>query len=144
MATRFGVWIDTPNTGESGNVMSYSAFASDTQRASGFIAGTIASSVRMNTALRQATLVTAALMSSLDDSSTLDMNSSLADLTSFFTTQFGSFGKKGSSAASARENANVVWGANGELEAGPKIFVSTSEPTGHDGTVGDIWLVIEA
>ena len=80
MATRFGIWIDEPNTGTNANMMTYSAFASDTQRENGFVAGQAASSIRVNTALRQATLVTAAFMDLIAGSSEVDMNSSLSDV----------------------------------------------------------------
>lgn len=63
----FYTWIDTATAGT--NVLSESNFSSDTQRASGFTAGTLASSIRVNTALRQSTLVTKALMDALELSS---------------------------------------------------------------------------
>lgn len=151
MATRFGVWIDTPNTGESGNVMSYSAFASDTQRASGFMSGTIASSIRMNTALRQATLVTAALMNAIAPDSTLDMNSSLADLTNFLSTFFSPdhLVRKGYVNLPGAVGHLAMWNVDdltGELvlASAGKLHVSYNEPTPSDGDVGDIWFVIEA
>lgn len=59
----FYVWIDEPTAGT--NVMAENTFAADSQRENGFQAGQVASSIRMNTALRQSTLVTAALMKAM-------------------------------------------------------------------------------
>ena len=59
----FYTWVDDANL--TGNVMADLTFASDSQRANGFQSGAVASSIRVNTALRQATLVTAALMESM-------------------------------------------------------------------------------
>ena len=88
MATRFSVWIDNPQTGSGGNIQDYSTYASDTQRANGFQPGVVASSVRMNTALRSATLVTAALMSAMAGDQTFDACTSCATLSSYIASQW--------------------------------------------------------
>lgn len=78
MATRFSVWIDNPVTGT--NIQSYSNFANDAQRKSGFSAGTPASSLRVNTALRETTLFTTGFMKAFFDNSTLDATSTVAQM----------------------------------------------------------------
>ena len=78
MATRFSVWIDDPVTGT--NIQSYSNFANDAQRKSGFSAGTPASSIRVNTALRETTLFTTGFMKAFFDTSTLDPSSTVAQM----------------------------------------------------------------
>lgn len=78
MATRFSVWIDNPVTGT--NIQSYSNFANDAQRKSGFSAGTPASSLRVNTALRETTLFTTGFMKAFFDTSTLDPSSTVAQM----------------------------------------------------------------
>lgn len=75
----FYTWIDTPTPGT--NVMATAAFSSDSQRAGGFSSGTVASSIRVNTALRQSTLVTAALMNAMVLGS-MDYLDSVADVQS--------------------------------------------------------------
>ena len=80
MATRFSVWIDNPVTGT--NIQSYSNFANDAQRKSGFSAGTPASSIRVNTALRETTLFTTGFMKAFFDTSTLDPSSTVAQMAS--------------------------------------------------------------
>lgn len=59
----FYTWIDSATPGT--NVMATSDFSSDAQRSGGFTSGTVASSIRVNTALRQCTLITNALMKAL-------------------------------------------------------------------------------
>lgn len=78
MATRFSVWIDSPVIGT--NIQSYGDFANDTQRKSGFSAGTPASSIRVNTALRETTLFTTGFMKAFFDTSTLDPSSTVAQM----------------------------------------------------------------
>lgn len=92
MATKFKVWIDNPTQGT--NVQSYSDFVSDTQRSSGFSVGNVASSIRVNSALRQANLVTAALMDALLPNSELDLTSSVADLTDEISDVIDNFATK--------------------------------------------------
>lgn len=60
----FYTWVDDANL--TGNVQDDVTFASDSQRENGFQSGAVASSIRVNTALRQATLVTKALMESMN------------------------------------------------------------------------------
>lgn len=76
MATKFKVWIDNPSTGT--NIQSYADFSSDSQRTSGFSVGTVASSIRVNSALRQASLVSAALMEVVAPNSSCDLTSTVS------------------------------------------------------------------
>ena len=78
MATRFSVWIDTPVSGT--NVQSFTAFSNDEQRKAGFTANTPASSIRVNTALREATLFATGFMKAFFDNSTLDATSTVAQM----------------------------------------------------------------
>ena len=78
MATRFSVWIDTPISGT--NVQSFTAFSNDEQRKAGFTANTPASSIRVNTALREATLFATGFMKAFFDNSTLDATSTVAQM----------------------------------------------------------------
>lgn len=137
MATRFSVWIDTPVTGT--NVLDYASFASDSQRASGFVSNTVASAIRVNTALRQANLVTSALMNLVAPSSTVDVTSSMTDVQTAIGTYMNNF-VKGSGTA----NKLAVFSDSKTVSAGPRIWVSSSAPTSSDGDNGDIWFVYEA
>lgn len=78
MATQFKVWIDSPDDSASGNVMSQSDFAIDSQRTSGYASGQTISSKRLNTILRQTSLIMVALMDQFCPSSTATLMSSLA------------------------------------------------------------------
>ena len=78
MATRFSVWIDTPISGT--NVQSFTAFSNDEQRKAGFTASTPASSIRVNTALRESTLFATGFMKAFFDNSTLDATSTVAQM----------------------------------------------------------------
>ena len=78
MATRFSVWIDTPISGT--NVQSFTAFSNDEQRKAGFAANTPASSIRVNTALRESTLFATGFMKAFFDNSTLDATSTVAQM----------------------------------------------------------------
>ena len=78
MATRFSVWIDTPISGT--NVQSFTAFSNDEQRKAGFTANTPASSIRVNTALREATLFATGFMKAFFDNSTLDTTSTVTQM----------------------------------------------------------------
>lgn len=80
MATLFKVWIDSPDDTSSGNVMSQSDFASDSQRTSGYASGQTISSKRLNTILRQTSLIMVALMDQFCPSSTVTLMSSLANV----------------------------------------------------------------
>ena len=80
MATLFNVWIDSPDDSSGGNVMSQSDFASDTQRTSGYESGQTISAKRLNTILRQTSLITTALMDQFCGSSTVTLTSSLANV----------------------------------------------------------------
>lgn len=81
----FYTWIDSPVAGT--NVLDSVTYSSDSQRTNGFQSGTVASSIRVNTALRQSTLVTAALMSAMG----LDTMSSYLDSLSSIVTKISTF-----------------------------------------------------
>lgn len=75
MANKFKVWVDSPGS----VIMDAATFDKDFQRTSGFQAGQAASALRVNSALRQANLVVAALMG-LVDNDNLDLKSSVTDV----------------------------------------------------------------
>ena len=77
---KFEIWIDNPT---SSNVMPYSSLLSDSQKRVGFQAGQAASAIRVNTMLRQSSLITVGLLQSLnlDTNADLSAQSSLTDLT---------------------------------------------------------------
>lgn len=77
MANNFLPWVDTVTSGQ--NVQSASDFAADSQRKEGFVAGTPASALRVNSGLRQANLVAAAVMQVCENNG---INISNLDLTS--------------------------------------------------------------
>ena len=93
MATKFKVWIDSPIEGT--NIQSYSDFSSDSQRTSGFSVGfsvgNVASSIRVNSALRQANLVSVALMSAMLPNSSLDLTSKVDALVSEINNYFSQY-----------------------------------------------------
>lgn len=82
MATLFNVWIDSPDDSSGGNVFSQSDFASDSQRADGYESGQTISAKRLNTILRQTSLITTALMDVFCGSSTVTLTSTLANVKS--------------------------------------------------------------
>lgn len=73
----FYPWIDTLEVGK--NCQSASTFGGDSERQNGFTAGDVASSIRVNTALRQANLIACALMSAIGDS-THSVESTISDI----------------------------------------------------------------
>lgn len=84
MANKFVPWIDTTSPLTIGvSTQSQAVFAQDEQRKVGFVAGDPASAIRVNSALRQANVVVAALMQLADELKTLpdlDLNSSVASI----------------------------------------------------------------
>lgn len=81
MANKFVPWIDEVKPGTT--TQEQSVFAEDSQRVNGFVAGDPASAIRVNSALRQANVVVAALMQFADELETLpdlDLNSSVANI----------------------------------------------------------------
>lgn len=85
MANKFVPWIDVTSSSTIGvSTQSQAVFAQDEQREVGFVAGDPASAIRVNSALRQANVVVAALMQLADELVTLpdiDLNSSVANIT---------------------------------------------------------------
>lgn len=104
--SKFKVWIDSPIVGT--NIQSAGTFESDSQRTSGFIAGTSSSAIRVNTALRQANLVTVALMNLVNDNN-LSVESNVSNVQSALNTYFS-----GLNVAAASDAANVTTNINGK------------------------------
>lgn len=93
MSNKFVIWIDTPiaNT----NVQTYENFSTDAQRQNGFAAGQVASSIRMNTVLRQANLVACALMDIVaPDDNTVDFSSDRSAVSALLKSYFDNFTTK--------------------------------------------------
>lgn len=89
MANEFKPWIDDENVSNS-NVQPGVTFIADSQRKNGFEAGQPASSIRVNTALREATLVATALVNLLGQSADLfSAQTSLEDMQTAFASYFG-------------------------------------------------------
>lgn len=88
MATRFQIWVDFPSDQ---NSLSYIDLLNDPQRNTGFVSGTAASSARVNSMLRQDSLVVAALMDSIAPNSTLDLRSPFSDVRDAISGYFGQF-----------------------------------------------------
>lgn len=87
--SQFYVW-DENNV----NIQNSTDFLNDNQRRNGFASGTPASSSRTNTALRQATLITAAFMEVLtnfNDNSALTVQSSINDVKQAIYSGFANF-----------------------------------------------------
>ena len=61
-------------------MQSFTAFSNDEQRKAGFTANTPASSIRVNTALRESTLFATGFMKAFFDNSTLDATSTVAQM----------------------------------------------------------------
>ena len=79
--SKFKVWIDDNKvmTGDAGNVMTADVLNADVQRINGFKSGTDVSSQRVNSMIRQNSLVSKALMDISGDN-TLDATSTLSDV----------------------------------------------------------------
>ena len=76
MANNYKLWCENTNS-----TMDYTTYVNDTQRQNGFQGGTPASSTRVNTALRQSSLITCALMNVLaPDDTTTNFRSSVSDV----------------------------------------------------------------
>lgn len=88
MATKFQVWVDNPTDA---NTLSSTDLANDPQKGTGFVSGTAASSSRVNTMLRQNSLVVAALMDSIAPTSDADLRSTTNVVKALFDAYFGSF-----------------------------------------------------
>lgn len=103
MANKFKLWVEDENINAT---QTYNDFDSDTQRAGGFVGGTPASAIRVNTALRQANLIACALMDVVAPNNTsADFRSSRADIAQAISSGL---------AALTPEGANKVkdWGAS--------------------------------
>lgn len=106
--SRFYVWIDSPVADN--NILSAAGFNDDTQRTNGFVAGQPASSIRVNTALRQANLVAAALMNVIDTSNTYDVTSSLDDVTTGVRNFFNTLASANTQFTQASTRTNLTSG----------------------------------
>lgn len=103
----FNIWIDTPITSGDQNVISYDTLNQDAQRARGFKAGEAASALRVNTMLRQSSLVIKALMDIIDNSGKLSVTSTSKDVYDIFNKYFNSFATKATT-NSLSENISTV------------------------------------
>lgn len=82
MANKFILWCEDVN-----NTQDYTSFSTDSQREEGFKGSTAASAIRVNTALRQSSLVSAALMNALmPDNQTLTYRNDLTTVTNAINT----------------------------------------------------------
>lgn len=89
MPTKFLPWIDTAIlSGAAQNVLKYTDFLHDGERENGFKPRTPASSLRMNTALRGASLVTAAFMDIVAPDAALDASSAVEDVKTAISAYF--------------------------------------------------------
>lgn len=79
--SKFKIWIDDNKVlpGDAGNVLASDVLETDIQRINGFKSGTDVSSKRVNSILRQNSLVSKALMD-LSDNNTFDYNSTLENI----------------------------------------------------------------
>lgn len=79
--SKFKIWIDDDKVlpGDAGNVLASDVLDTDVQRINGFKSGTDVSSKRVNSILRQNSLVSKALMD-LSDNNTFDYNSTLENI----------------------------------------------------------------
>lgn len=85
----FKTWIDNPTTGVNGNILTKEEFDQLTARQTGFASGTVISSKEVNSALRQANLVVAALMETVAPNyQSGSLESSLNQIKFAFTTFF--------------------------------------------------------
>lgn len=121
MASKFKIWVDEDHLD---NVQSYSAFEGDNQRKAGFLPGTPASSLRVNTALRQANLIACALMEIADPDGTVDFRNNVNDvkdlITNYLTNNFGSKAK-------VDENYNSIFKIlSGEYKVAKALDVTTT------------------
>ena len=89
MANAFRPWIDDANV-TIANVQPGATFISDSERENGFSAGNPASSIRVNTALREATLVATALVNLLGSAGdNFDAMTTLTDMENALGAYFG-------------------------------------------------------
>ena len=92
MPNKFTIWVDDANVDSA--TQTQTEFASDNQRSQGFKQGNAISSIRVNTALRQANLITCALMNIVaPNDDTVDFRSSVADAQALLNTYFSSLGR---------------------------------------------------
>lgn len=89
MPNKFLDWVDDSNIN---NTQTYEDFENDEQRKQGFKSGTAASSIRVNTALRQANLVANAIMDVVaPDDSALNFKSKRNDIATKIKAGLGNF-----------------------------------------------------
>lgn len=84
MASKYKVWVDYANVADN-----TSAF--DSQQQTGFKGGTVASAKRVNTILRQNSLVVSGLMEIIDSQGTTDYSSPIANVQTLMQSYFGGF-----------------------------------------------------
>ena len=107
--SNFKIWIDNPIGGT--NVVAPETFENDAQRQNGFKAGTPASSILVNTALRQSNLVTTALMEAIGTpANDLGALSSLNDVKTVINNNVLDINNKTVSFTQSQTVANIVSG----------------------------------
>lgn len=141
MANNFKEWIDNSQISTSGstqNIFDYGTFNdNNSQRYGGFKSGTLISSLYVNTALRQANLVVAALMDLVNDSN-LSLESNLNDVKNGISDYLTTLNVSSATKATQDENGdNIVNtyakqnGSYNEMGVGlaQKIAFTTVAPT---------------
>lgn len=114
----FKVWIDDSNV-TSTNLLSESDFDSNSDRASGFKSGSAASAKNVNSAIRQANLISVALMQSMGITS-LNLKSTVTEVKTAIDAYFtNAFAKKLDTTGDVK-NAKVTFtvGSTGQLTSG--------------------------
>lgn len=112
MANKFILWCEDENA-----TQDYNTFVNDSQRQSGFQGGQPASAIRVNTALRQANLVSAALMNALlPDNQTLNYRNDIPTVANAINTALTSKIQttKVNNASNADNATNVTTNINGK------------------------------
>lgn len=117
MTTNFKVWIDTPvSTFGSVNVQTLSAFQNDTQRIIGWYAGDTISSIKMNSILRQNSLIIASLMEAFCSSNTtLSLLSSVAEVKAAMLDSIATKGSVSSLSSSVSSLSSTVGTLNSSV-----------------------------
>lgn len=118
MANKFILWCEDENA-----TQDYDTFVNDNQRQAGFQGGQPASAIRVNTALRQANLVSAALMNALlPDNQTLNYRNDIPTVANAINTALNTRIKttkvNNASQADNATNANIAQYASDDISKG--------------------------
>lgn len=159
---KFNVWVDSVVSGT--NVEAYDTFSADSSRVNGYAAGETVSAIKMNSILRQNSLVITALMTAFCNTTTVDLTSTVANVVTALKAGIASasdLATATTNANSALEIANTASSnvnkiMNGTLTVGnaaalngvpasgwqKAISYGTAAPSG--GNNGDIYIQIES